>query len=89
MTNETRKENAEAMIEAVSKTDLFFRENRKTLLIILAVFVGAGIAFFCYPKFFYEVQRPEAQEQMYHAEKNFRNMDTENRHTGEGNVKDR
>ena len=86
MTNETRKENAEAMIEAVSKTDLFFRENRKTLLIILAVLVVAGIAFFCYHKFIYEVQRTEAQEQMYPAENNFRNMEYELALNGDGNV---
>ncbi len=86
MANETKHENAEAVVEAVSKTDLFFKENRKTLLIILAVLVVAGAVFFCYHKFVYEVQRAEAQEQMYPAENNFRNMEYELALNGDGNV---
>ena len=86
MANETKHENAEAVVEAVSKTDLFFKENRKTLLIILAVLVVAGAVFFCYHKFVYEVQRAEAQEQMYPAENNFRNAEYELALNGDGNV---
>ena len=86
MNNEKKHENAEAVAEAVSKTDLFFKENRNTILIVLAVLVVAGLAFFFYHKFVYEVQRPEAQEQMYPAENNFRSMEYELALNGDGNV---
>ena len=86
MTKEIKNENAEAVVEAVSKTEIFFRENRKLLLTILAVLVVAGVAFFCYHKFVYEVQRAEAQEQMFPAEENFRNQEFELALNGDGNV---
>ena len=86
MNNEKKHENAEAVAEAVSKTDLFFKENRNTILIVLAVLVVAGLAFFFYHKFVYEVQRAEAQEQMYPAENNFRSMEYELALNGDGNV---
>lgn len=86
MTNETKHENAEVVAEAVSKTELFLSENRKTLLTILAVLIVAGVAFFCYHKFVYEVQRAEAHEQMYPAEQNFRNQEFELALNGDGNV---
>ena len=86
MNNEKQNENAAAVAEAVSKTDLFFKENRNTILITLAVLVVAGLAFFFYHKFVYEVQRAEAQEQMYPAESNFRNMEYELALNGDGNI---
>lgn len=86
MNKETNHENAEAVAEAVSKTELFFSENRKLLLTILAVLVVACVAFFCYHKFVYEVQRAEAQEQMFPAEQNFRNQEYELALNGDGNV---
>ncbi len=86
MTKEIKNENAEAVVEAVSKTEIFFRENRKLLLTILAVLVIAGAGFFLYHKFVYEVQRAEAMEQMYPAEENFRNQEFELAINGDGNV---
>ncbi len=86
MTKEIKNENAEAVVEAVSKTEIFFRENRKLLLTILAVLVIAGAGFFLYHKFVYEVQRAEAMEQMYPAEENFRNQEFELALNGDGNV---
>ena len=86
MTNEIKNENAEAVVEAVSKTEIFFKENRKLLLTILAVLVVAGVGFFLYHKFVYEVQRAEAQEQMFPAEENFRNQEFELALNGDGNV---
>lgn len=86
MTKEIKNENAEAVVEAVSKTEIFFRENRKLLLTILAVLVIAGAGFFLYHKFVYEVQRAEALEQMFPAEENFRNQEFELALNGDGNV---
>jgi tetratricopeptide (TPR) repeat protein len=62
---------AEVVAEAVSKTELFFQENKKNIITVLAVLVIAGAAFFAWHRFAYLPQVEEAQEQMLVAEASF------------------
>lgn len=73
MAKEIKNENAEAVAEAVSKTERFFTENMKLLLTGLAVILVAGAGFFCWHKFINQPKIEEAQGQMSLAEANFRN----------------
>lgn len=73
MAKEIKKENTEAVADAVSKTELFFTENMKLLLTVLAVILVAGAGFFCWHKFINQPKIEEAQGQMALAEANFRN----------------
>lgn len=81
-----KNENAEAVAEAVSKTELFFKNYGKLIVIILiaAVVVAAGI--FCWYKFAYQPKVAEAQGQMVYAEQSFRNSDFETALNGDGNA---
>lgn len=86
MSKETKNPNAEAVAEAVSKTELFFKENSKPLVVSVVVIILLALGFFLWHKFAYEPQREEAQEQMFPAEMNFRNMEYELALNGDGNV---
>lgn len=86
MAKETKNQNAEAVAEAVSKTEIFFKENSKTMAISVAVIIVIAAGFFLWHKFAYEPKRAEAQEQMYPAESNFRNAEYELALNGDGNV---
>ena len=86
MAKEIKNENAEAVVEAVSKTEKFFNENGKLLGGILAGFVVFAAAVFCWHKFAYEPAVVEAQGQMAVAEANFRTADYELALNGDGNV---
>ena len=86
MAKETKNPNAEAVAEAVSRTELFFKENSKPLVITVAVIIILAVGFFLWHKFAYEPARAEAQEQMYPAENNFRNAEYELALNGDGNV---
>ena len=86
MAKETKNQNAEAVAEAVSKTEIFFKENSKTMAISAAVIIVIAAGFFLWHKFAYEPKRAEAQEQMYPAESNFRNAEYELALNGDGNV---
>ena len=85
MAKEIKNENAEAVVEAVSKTEKFFQENGKTLSIICAAFLVVCVAVFCWFKFAYQPKVAEAQGQMAYAEQNFRNADYEVALNGDGN----
>lgn len=85
MAKEIKNENAEAVVEAVSKTEKFFQENGKTLSIICAAFLVVFVAVFCWFKFAYQPKVAEAQGQMAYAEQNFRNADYEVALNGDGN----
>lgn len=79
MANETKQEkNAQAVAEAVSKTDLFFKENKKTITYAAAAVVIAAAAIFLYVKFGYAPKVAEALETTYPAEAQFQagNFDT-------------
>ncbi|MCM1502388.1 MAG: tetratricopeptide repeat protein [Bacteroidales bacterium] len=86
MAKENLNENAEAVAEAVSKTELFFKENRTLLISILAALVVVCAGFFCWYKFAYQPKKAEALGQMYPAEANFRNMEYELALHGDGNL---
>lgn len=86
MAKEIKNENAEAVVEAVSKTEKFFNENGKIIAGIAAGIVVAAIAVFCWFKFAYQPAVAEAEGQMVLAEQNFRNADYELALNGDGNV---
>ena len=74
------------MNETVSKTDQFFRENKKTIYSILIALLVIGLAVVAYYKFYYQPKTREAVEQMYPAEANFRSGEYELALNGDGNV---
>ena len=86
MAKEIKNENAEAVVEAVSKTEKFFNENGKLLSIIAAAIVVVAAGVFCFHKFVYQPAQAEAQGQMALAEENFRAGDYELALNGDGNV---
>lgn len=86
MAKEIRNENAEAVVEAVSKTEKFFNENGKLLGGILAALVVVAAGVFCWYRFAYQPSVAEAQGQMAFAEENFRAADYELALNGDGNV---
>ena len=77
MAKEIKNENAEAVVEAVSKTEQFFEKNGKLLSIICAAVVVACAGVFCWYKFVHQPKVAEAQGQMALAEENFRAADYE------------
>ncbi len=86
MAKEIKNENAEAVVEAVSKTEQFFQKNGKALTIGFTAVILVCAAIFCWHKFVYQPQVAEAQGQMALAEENFRNADYELALNGDGNV---
>ena len=86
MAKEIRNENAEAVVEAVSKTEKFFNENGKVLGGIVAGIAVVAAIVFCWYKFAYQPAVEEAQGQMAVAEQNFRAADYELALNGDGNV---
>ena len=68
MAKEIKNENAEAVVEAVSKTEKFFNENGKLLGGIVIAFAVVAAAVFCWYKFAYQPAVVEAQGQMAYAE---------------------
>ena len=73
MAKEIKNERAEAVVEAVSKTEQFFDKNGKLISIICAAVVVVCVAVFCWHKFVNQPRIAEAQAQMIFAEENFRN----------------
>ena len=73
MAKEIKNEKAEAVVEAVSKTEQFFEKNGKLLSIVCLAVVAVCIASFCWHKFVNQPKIAEAQGQMAFAEENFRN----------------
>ena len=86
MAKEIKNENAEAVVEAVSKTEKFFNENGKLLSIITAAIIVVAAGIFCWYKFAYQPAQAEAQGQMALAEENFRAGNFELALNGDGNV---
>ena len=81
-----KNEGAEVVAEAVSKTDLFFKEYGKLMAIILAVLVVLGAGALCWYKFLYQPAVVEAQGQMTSAEQRFAEGDFETALNGDGNA---
>ncbi len=86
MAKEIKNEKAEAVVEAVSKTEQFFAKNAKLLSIIFAAAIVACAAIFCWHKFIHQPKVNEAQGQMALAENNFRAGNYELALNGDGNV---
>ena len=86
MAKEIKNQNAEAVAEAVSKTEKFFVENGKFISGIAAGVVVLAIAVFCWGKFIHQPAVAEAEGQMALAEQNFRAADYEVALNGDGNV---
>ena len=79
-------ENAEAVVDALSKTEKFFNQYGKLIAGVAAGVVVGAIAVFCYVKFVYQPAVVEAEGQMALAEQNFRAADYEVALNGDGNV---
>ena len=86
MAKEIRHENAEAVVEAVSKTEQFFEKNGKIISIICAAAVVVCAAVFCWYKFVNQPKVDEALGQMAYAEENFRAGNYELALNGDGNT---
>ncbi len=86
MAKEIKNENAEAVVQAVSKTEQFFAKNAKTLSYICVGAVVLCAAVFCWYKFVNQPKVEEAQGQMALAEEYFRNANYEVALNGDGNV---
>ena len=76
----------EKVEETVSKTDEFFRRNKKTIYGAFIAILVVGLAVVAYYKFIYQPKSDEAIAQMYPAEANFRNGEYELALNGDGNV---
>ena len=85
MATKESKEKTEAVVEAVSKTDLFFKENKNLIIgvAVAAVLVAFGI--FAFQKWYYQPKAREAQQQLYPAEMAFKAESWESALNGDGN----
>ncbi len=86
MAKEIKNENAEAVVEAMSKTEQFFAKNAKFISYICLGAVVLCAAVFCWYKFVNQPKVEEAQGQMALAEQNFRDANYEVALNGDGNV---
>ena len=86
MAKEIKNENAEAVVEAVSKTEQFFEKNGKIVSIICVAVVVVCAAVFCWYKFVNQPKVEEALGQMAYAEENFRAGNYELALNGDGNT---
>ena len=86
MAKEIKNENAEAVVEAVSKTEKFLNENGKLIASAVAAVIVVCAGVFCWYKFAYQPKVDEAQGQMAVAEQNFRAGDYNVALIGDGNA---
>lgn len=84
--NEKEQVRQEKVIETVSKTDQFFRENKKTIYGSLIGLLVIGVLIFSFVQFIYKPKAEEGAAQMVQAEENFRNGNYELALNGDGNV---
>ena len=78
-----RKENVE---EAVSKTDQFYNENKKTIWTVACIILVVALAVFAYVKLIYQPKCQEAARQAFPAEQSFGAGEYELALRGDGNV---
>jgi tetratricopeptide (TPR) repeat protein len=86
MAKEIKNQNAEAVAEAVSKTEQFFNKNGKLMISILVGLVVVALGAFAWFKYVYQPAAAEAEGQMAIAEQNFREENYELALNGDGNV---
>ena len=85
MAKEIKNENAEAVVEAISKTEQFFKKNGKMLGITAAAVVVVTLGLFLWNMLVYVPSANEARGQMAYAEELFRAGDYEVAMNGNGN----
>ena len=85
MAKEIKKETSEAVVEAVSKTDLFFKENEKTIIAVVVAAVVIAFGVFAFQKWVYQPKAAEAQGQLFPAEAAFAAQNWEVALNGDGN----
>lgn len=86
MAKQVLNENEAAVANAVSKTEQFLLDNKKTIWgVLAAVVVVAGISY-CGYKFMYMPKKAEALQQMSKAEANFQAGNYDLALNGDGNV---
>lgn len=85
MAKEIKNEN-EAVLDAVSKTEQFLEKNKKLIWSVIAALVVVAAAGYCVYRFVYRPAKAEALEQMSKAEANFRQGNYELALKGDGNV---
>ena len=80
------QDNQEKINAQVSKTEQFYKENKKTIWCCFAAVVVVVLAVLAYRQFVYEPKVVEAQEQMFPAEIAFNESNFEAALNGDGNV---
>lgn len=86
MNKDINKENGEAVVEAVSKTEQFLNNYKTAILSVCAALVVLAVGAFCFYKFAHLPKVAEAQEQLFPAEANFAAGNFELALNGDGNV---
>ncbi|MCQ2115836.1 MAG: tetratricopeptide repeat protein [Bacteroidales bacterium] len=81
----TNKEHQEAVAQAVSKTDEFFKKYEKVILGVAAAAVVIAFGIYAYQKWVYQPKVAEAQEQLFPAEMAFAAEQWETALNGDGN----
>ena len=81
-----QQERQEKVNETISRTDQFFRDNKKTIYGILIALLVIGLGIVAFYKFYYQPKSKEAAAQMFPAEANFRNGEYDLALNGDGNV---
>ncbi len=76
----------EKINETVSKTDLFFNENKKTILGVIAALLVIGLGVLAYNQWILKPKQAEAMEQMFPAENAFQAGEYELALNGDGNI---
>ena len=84
--NEKDAARQEAIQQTVSKTDEFFKKNKKALWAIAIAVIVIALAILGYQKFIYQPKCAEAMQQCYPAEMNFQAGEYELALNGDGNV---
>lgn len=82
---QTPQDNQEKINAQVSKTEQFYKENKKTIWGCFAAIVVVVLAILAYRQFIYEPKVVEAQEQMFPAEASFQAGEFELALNGDGN----
>lgn len=78
-------ERQERITEQVSKTEQFFKNNKKTIWSIVIAALVVALAVVAYRQFIYEPKAAEAQEQIFPAETSFQKGEFELALNGDGN----
>ena len=86
MAKESKNVPQEQVAEAVSKTDLFFKENRKTILIASGAIVLCVLLILGYTHFIRTPKVNECRAQMFPAEHAFQQGDYQTAFSGDGNI---